>query len=105
LSYRLFGGRRAAAGAPGPPAAGTLRRFLFEGMGFDRLYDRLFVRPYSRAARVNRGDFIDAIYVAAAALARGLNRLLGLFQTGRLRWYAGVMVAGAILVIAVVVFL
>ncbi len=105
LSYRRFGrGARSGALAPAPPA-GALRRFLFGGMGFDRLYDRLLVEPFVRAARWNSGDFIDAFYLGVAALGRALNRLLSLVQTGRLRWYAGVLVAGAVIVFAVVVFL
>jgi NADH-quinone oxidoreductase subunit L len=105
ISYRLFGRRRAPAEAAGAPALGALRRFLFAGMGFDWIYDRLLVRPFAWAARVNSGDFIDAFYLGVAALTRALGGLLSLFQTGRLRWYAGVLVAGAIIVFAVVVFL
>ena len=74
-------------------------------MGFDRLYDRLFVRPFVWAARVNSGDFIDVIFRGVAGFSLAAHRLLSLGQTGRLRWYARAVVAGAIIVLAVAVFL
>ncbi|MCC7499646.1 MAG: NADH-quinone oxidoreductase subunit L, partial [Bryobacterales bacterium] len=39
---------------------GMLHRYWFSGWGFDWLYDRVFVRPFLWAARINRSDFVDA---------------------------------------------
>ena len=50
-------------------------------------------------------DGLTLHQAGVSALSRFLNRLLSLLQTGRLRWYAGLMVAGAIAVMAVAVFL
>jgi NADH-quinone oxidoreductase subunit L len=83
--------------------AAALRAFWHGGWGFDALYDRLFVRPYFEVARVNRGDFIDAIYGAAAALTRALYRALSRTQDGLLRHYAGAIAAGAVLIVALVI--
>ena len=106
LSYVLFRRRgNARRGVAGPGADSALRRFLFGGMGFDRLYDRLLVRPFVRAARVNSSDFIDVVFRGVAGLSLAAHGLLSLGQTGRLRWYARAVVAGAIVVLAVAVFL
>jgi NADH-quinone oxidoreductase subunit L len=106
LAYVFYGqGRRTAHEARKVTMAEPLRRFLLGGMGFDWLYDRLFVRPFCWAARVNRDDFVDFFFQGVAALGLALHGLLSLVQTGRLRWYARVVVVGAMIVFAVVVFL
>jgi NADH-quinone oxidoreductase subunit L len=87
------------------PVGAALRAFWHGGFGFDALYDRLFVRPYVEAARVNRGDFVDAVYDALAALARALYRALSRTQDGLLRHYAGAIAAGAVLIVALAVVL
>jgi NADH-quinone oxidoreductase subunit L len=104
IGYWFYVLRREAAFAIAfSPWGGTLRRFFFEGWGFDKLYQRLFVNPILWFARVNRADFIDSAVEGVAAIVRGGNVLLSLTQTGKLRWYAMGIVAGAILVLAIVV--
>jgi NADH-quinone oxidoreductase subunit L len=105
LAYLAFGRGRPAGETAEEAPRNPLRRFLFGGMGFDWLYDRLFVRPFGWTARVNRGDFMDRFYDGVAGLSRTLHGLLSLLQTGRLRWYAGAVAFGAIIVLAVVVLL
>ncbi|NUN98663.1 MAG: NADH-quinone oxidoreductase subunit L, partial [Candidatus Omnitrophica bacterium] len=39
-----------------------LHAFLFSGLGFDKLYDTLFVNPYCWIARVNKRDIVDLGY-------------------------------------------
>jgi NADH-quinone oxidoreductase subunit L len=99
LAYRLFFAR------PEPAAAAGLRRLALEGFGFDRLYDALLVRPFVALARWGRSDFIDRPYTALAWLARLGYRGLHRTQTGELRLYAAGIAAGAIIVLALVVFL
>ena len=82
-----------------------LRRFWFAGWGFDWLYDWLLVKPFVLLARVNQSDFIDLFYRALAGLAEVFSRLLKLTQTGYLRWYTLGLVLGAILILALVLFL
>ena len=97
------------------PALSPLGRFWLSGWGFDRLYERLIVRPVLRLARVGRegpggsaepsgsvdpGDWIPrSVAAAARLLGRGLPRS----QTGRLRDYALVLAAGAAAILALVV--
>ena len=84
------------------PRGSAVHRFWFSGWGFDRLYDRLLVRPFVAVARINRDDVIDSFYDGLAALARIFHEGLRLTQTGRLRLYAAVIAAGTVVIIAVV---
>jgi NADH-quinone oxidoreductase subunit L len=84
------------------PALAAVRRFWLEGWGFDRLYEALVVRPYVWLARVDREDAVDQLYRGLAALALALHRALSRTQTGRVRWYAAGVAAGAVVVIALV---
>ena len=83
---------------------GALSRFWFEGWGFDRLYDALFVRPFLWSARVNKDDFIDVIYQSLARLCRQLYGALHETQTGQVRWYAAVLATGSLALVALVMF-
>jgi NADH-quinone oxidoreductase subunit L len=77
----------------------ALHRFWLSGWGFDKLYDVVLVRPFVYLATINKNDFIDKIYTAIAALARGFNYGLAQTQSGILRWYMIGVVAGALLII------
>ena len=81
----------------------TLGAFWLSGWGFDWLYDRLFVRSFVWIARVNRGDFVDAIYAAIAWLSRRAHALLSATQDGKVRRYAAAIAGGAIILIALAV--
>jgi NADH-quinone oxidoreductase subunit L len=87
------------------PATSLVERWWAAGWGFDWLYDRLFVRPVTWAARVNRADAVDFVYRGAAALTRSGYRGLALTETGKLRWYAAVIAGGSILFVALVILL
>ena len=82
-----------------------LHRFWFSGWGFDWVYDRLLTRPYLWLARVNQGDVVDWIARGATAITRGAYTSLRVSQSGKLRWYAALLGAGAVAILAVVVFL
>ncbi len=86
-------------------AASALHRFWFSGWGFDRLYDRLFIRPFLWAARVNKNDFIDSIYTGIAGINRAAHTVLSFTQTGNIRWYAMGIAIGAVVAIGIVVIL
>ena len=107
LAYRLYrkkatGARRAeTAGAP----AGSVSRFLLSGWGFDRLYDRVFVRPLAWLARVNKNDAVDLPFRAIAGAVGLAHTVLARTQTGHLRWYAAAVALGAVIALAVAVFL
>lgn len=105
VAYRRFlRGARPLEAAAGAPAATALQRLWFEGWGFDRLYDRLFVRPFMRTAQANRNDVVDAFYEGVALANRSLHHLLSWTQTGRVRWYAAGIAAGAAGVVALAVY-
>jgi NADH-quinone oxidoreductase subunit L len=69
------------------------RNFLFNGWGFDQLYDMLFVKPFLFITRVNKTDVFDRMYNGLAQVNLKFNRLLSVTQNGSLRWYiAGVLI-------------
>ncbi len=104
LAYLFYLRRPQPAEAPARPS-GPLVRFFFSGWGFDWLYDRLFVRPYTWLTRVNRKDAIDLNYQGLAWLSLAFYRLLSATQTGQVRWYAMGLALGAVVTIAIVVLL
>ena len=55
-------------------------------------------------ARVNRDDFIDLIYGGTAWYSEQAHRLLSFTQSGNVRWYAAMLAFGAVVFIALVVF-
>jgi len=93
---------RISADAARQPLGAALHRFWFSGWGFDWLYNRLFVWPYTWLAKVNKDDIIDTFYGGITALAAVLNRGLSRSQTGRVRWYALGFVIGAVVLIGIV---
>ncbi len=82
-----------------------INRFWFSGWGFDLLYETFLVRPFVWFARINRDDFIDLIYEGTVWTSRSLNNMLSLSQSGKVRMYAAGIALGAVLVIAIAVFL
>ncbi len=82
---------------------GALSRFWFNGWGFDRLYDVLFVRPFLWVARANKDDLIDQAYNGLAWLSRDCYAALRWTQTGQVRWYAAVLAAGSVVIVALAV--
>ena len=88
----------AAAAIAATPAA----RYLEAGWGFDWLYERLLLRPFLLIARINRRDVVDLLYHGLALFSLGAHEGLSRTQTGRLRWYASGLAAGAVAVLLVV---
>jgi NADH-quinone oxidoreductase subunit L len=79
-------------------------RLWFVGWGFDWLYNSIIVQPFVRLARASNADVVDAIPIGITRLSQRAYHLLSQTQTGRVRWYATSIVAGAVLVIALMVF-
>jgi NADH-quinone oxidoreductase subunit L len=86
-------------GATGPASESAPVRFARSGLGFDWLYDRLFVYPLLDTAEGNRDDFLDRIFDGIAWLNREFHAALAATQSGRLRWYAAVVAGGTVLAI------
>jgi NADH-quinone oxidoreductase subunit L len=105
-AWWLFLRRRAlAARIAATPAGRALQAWWEADWGFDFLYDRLFVRPYYALAAFNRDDLFDALYAVLAELTRHFHRQFSRSQTGRLRWYAAGVTAGAVLFVGLAVWL
>src|SRR5580658_4472002 len=98
----FLGQRRLLDWFAGTPPGALLARWWLQGWSFDWLYDRLLVRPVVWFARVNISDGIDLAILAIPAALRWLNGALVRTETGRIRWYAASMAAGAVLVVAMV---
>ncbi|MCD6374120.1 MAG: NADH-quinone oxidoreductase subunit L [Caldisericaceae bacterium] len=82
-----------------------LQQFLLSGLGFDWLYERLFIRPYVWLSRTNKRDFIDFFYVFLPWLARQFHYLFKYTQTGKVRRYVVGIVFGVLVSITIVVIL
>jgi NADH-quinone oxidoreductase subunit L len=87
------------------PDGAAGHRFLLAGWGFDRLYDVLFVRPFVRLAQADRHDVVDSVYTGIARAGAVVHHLLSVSITGRIRWYAAGIAAGAVFAVAAVVLL
>ena len=80
----------------------ALDAFWFADWGFDWLYDRTLVRPFVWIATVNRRDVVDDAFTAIARWNQTAHDALSRTETGRLRWYAAAIGAGAVIFIGVV---
>jgi NADH-quinone oxidoreductase subunit L len=96
----FLGQRRLVTWLAGTSPGRLIARWWVQDWGFDWLYDRLLVRPFGWFARANIRDGIDLAILAIPAALRALNGALVRTETGRIRWYAAGMAAGAVLVVA-----
>jgi NADH-quinone oxidoreductase subunit L len=99
----FLGPRRLVTWFAGTLPGRLLARWWLSGWGFDWIYDRLLVRPLMWFATVNIRDGIDLAILTIPAALRAFNGALVRTETGRLRWYAASMAAGAVLVVAMVI--
>ncbi len=84
---------------------GALQSFFLSGLGFDWLYERLFIRPYVWIARINKRDFVDLFFVFLAWISRQFHYLFAYTQSGRVRRFVLGLALGAVVSITIVVFL
>jgi NADH-quinone oxidoreductase subunit L len=84
------------------PLSRGLSDFFFSGLGFDWLYERVLVIPYTWMARINRDDIIDYPYKGMALLNVFLSKALSRTQTGNLRLYAFAISLGALIILLIV---
>ncbi len=83
----------------------ALQSFFLSGLGFDWLYERLFIRPYVWIARINKRDFIDLFFVFLAWISRQFHYLFSYTQSGRVRRFVLGLALGAVVLLTIVVFL
>ena len=68
------------------------------GWGFDRLYDRLFVRPWFTLTR-RPHDLLDRGSEWLAVCAESCHGWMSLTQTGHVRWYAASIAVGTLMLL------
>jgi NADH-quinone oxidoreductase subunit L len=76
-----------------------LNDFFYGGWGFDKLYDRMFVRPVEWISAVNKNDILDKFFTYIALSIEYVHVLLARSQNGKLRVYALVLTAGLVIVL------
>ncbi|WP_394124359.1 NADH-quinone oxidoreductase subunit L [Psychrobacter nivimaris] len=67
---------------------GALYHWCYHGLGFDALYDVIFVKPFLFIGRLLKADPIDKTWLLLPKLASAGNKVLSATQTGSLRGYA-----------------
>ncbi len=81
-----------------------LSRWWFNNWGMDALYNIVFVLTFRALAWMFKSDIVDWFYKFVAWLNRLFWTLLSRTETGRLRWYAAGIAAGAVILVAIAVF-
>jgi len=81
-----------------------LNRFFEKGWGFDKLYDVIFVKPVVWLAEIDKDDFFDWLNICISRLALLMNRLLGITQNGKLRWYLMSFTIGIALILTYLIY-
>lgn len=61
--------------------------FCRNGLGFDSLYKRLFILPYTWLAKLNRNDIVDKTLMSSAWYIGLWHDVMTMIQNGSLRWY------------------
>jgi len=103
FAARLFlGDRKLLDSIEQSEPARKLIPLWYAAWGFDQLYDRLFVKPYLQLCRLLGHDPIDHGISVIPRLARDGHGVLSRSETGQLRWYAGSIVGGAVLLLGIV---
>jgi len=103
--WRFFGQPALLHWLENNAVARLLSRWWYAAFGFDWLYDRLFVKPFLWAVRVNSKDVFDQIIGTVPVILTSLNKATALSQSGRLRWYTASVACGAVLIIGAVIYL
>ncbi len=66
----------------------ALNYWCYNGLGFDALYDIVFVKPFLLIGRLLKSDPVDKTWNVLPALALAGNRMTTWMQSGSLRGYA-----------------
>jgi len=76
------------------------RDFVRQGLGFDSLYERVFLNPFLAVAQLLRHDPTDSISRIVVWLNRRAHFLVISVQNGQLRRYTTVLTIGLVLLLA-----
>ena len=77
-----------------------LRQFFLQGWGFDGLYQRLFLTPFTTLAQLNRKDIVDQLPARVVQLSLALHKTFSQLQNGQLRFYITTLACAAIIILA-----
>ena len=72
-------------------------------LGFDALYDIVFVKPYLLIAKILGRDPIDGLWLMLPAIVKGGHSFTSSRQTGSLREYASSMALGIVVILMILV--
>lgn len=100
-----LGERRLVTQIATSPVGRFFSLWWLHAWGFDWLYDKVFVQPYLFIARLLQRDPLNRLMNIPAVLARWAGRGLTVSESGQLRWYAASMSLGAVIVVALLVFI
>ena len=104
IGYALFfGERRFVTNLGKNPTAAMIAKFWYSAFGFDWLYDKLFVKPFTGLVHLLRKDTFDVAVMSVTSPLTALNGVFSRTQNGQIRWYAASLAGGAVLIIALVV--
>ena len=83
----------------------ALHRFWFTGWGFDWLDNEYIVKPFVRAAKMDKDDWVDLVPTVAAELSVMAAKAVDGWHNGRLRRYAAGVVLGAVVLLTAVILI
>ena len=72
-------------------------------LGFDALYDIVFVKPYLLIAKLLGRDPVDGMWLVLPALVKGGHSFTSSRQTGSLREYASSMALGVVVLLMILI--
>jgi NADH-quinone oxidoreductase subunit L len=85
------------------PTSGLVQ-FAKDGLGFDRLYQTLIVKPYQRLAEKLQPDFIKASYDHLVEGIQEFFAQIAIMHTGRLAHYLSLMMVALVALASIMVF-
>lgn len=83
----------------------ALYYWCYHGLGFDALYDLVFVKPFMLIGRLLKSDPVDKTWNIFPALALVGNRVFGWMQSGSLRGYAASFGVGMAVLLVLVMMM
>jgi NADH-quinone oxidoreductase subunit L len=83
----------------------ALYYWCYNGLGFDALYDLVFVKPFMLIGRLLKSDPVDKTWNIFPALALVGNRVFGWVQSGSLRGYAASFGVGMAVLLVLVMMM
>ncbi|CNL43978.1 NADH-quinone oxidoreductase subunit L [Yersinia aleksiciae] len=105
LAAFLYLGKRQLVNSIAQSAPGRFFTvWWFHAWGFDWLYHKVFVRPYLWIAKLLQRDPLNSLMNTPAILSRWSNRGLTVSENGQVRWYVASMGLGAVVVLALLLF-